>query len=356
VAAPDTGANPGPGTGRSYYATPYDLGFRQWSLDITPDDAGNPAFPGQILNPYLNIASPLRWTTNDWDPALRFWSLPTFDPNVTEWLKSVDTSAPSILAAREFAGQSTVWNQAQAGLLTLNWLEPNDVLWNVVGPAGWNKIRAEIEQLVVLQEDDRANYLAEIDGQADALADYMLAFVGANRARYPWTVELVSCGLAIGNIAYMRWKSVFRRVRPSVLCPGLTPPFGPPGHPAFPSGHSTLGHLIALFLLEIPELAQRHGVFTAVGGPGAQVQLPLPPGGGGAPANALTGTNALPSPLLWLGDRLAKNRERLGVHYASDSSGGRHLAAGLWRAIVHDKTIDCPTLHSVLNHAKAEWL
>jgi hypothetical protein len=60
--------------------------------------------------------------------------------------------------------------------------------------------------------------------------------------------------------------------------------------------------------------------------------------------------------LLWLAARLAKNRERLGVHYRSDSSAGRHLAAGMWEALfATPKAIDCPSLHSVLRHAQAEW-
>jgi hypothetical protein len=70
------------------------------------------------------------------------------------------------------------------------------------------------------------------------------------------------------------------------------------------------------------------------------------------------GRGELSSPLLWLGERIAKNRERLGVHYASDSSGSRHIAAGIWRALLHDQTdsrIDCPTLGTVLHHATAEW-
>jgi hypothetical protein len=33
------GAEPGPGTGRSYYATPVEEGYRPWALDFTPDDA-----------------------------------------------------------------------------------------------------------------------------------------------------------------------------------------------------------------------------------------------------------------------------------------------------------------------------
>ncbi|MEJ7688090.1 MAG: phosphatase PAP2 family protein [Variovorax sp.] len=219
--------------------------------------------------------------------------------------------------------------------------------------SGWPFIRAEIEQLQQLMEDDRGNYLAEAEAQADDLAGYMLAFIGASQARHPWTVELVSCGLAIGNVAYMRWKDEFKRVRPSTLCPGLLPPFGPPAHPAFPSGHSTLGHLIALLLLEIPALQQRHGVFRKFdgshGGPVAD------PSG----ADPLAGTKPIASPLLWLAARLAKNRERIGVHYPSDSSAGRHLAAGLWRALLHEPTaanrIDAPALRMVLAKATAEW-
>ena len=105
---------------------------------------------------------------------------------------------------------------------------------------------------------------AEIELQADNGPDYIVAFIGANVARFPWTIELIDCGLSIGNIAYSYYKAHFKRVRPSFLCPGLAPPFGPPGHPSFPSGHSFLGHLMALLLLEIPGIWQRFGMFDVL--------------------------------------------------------------------------------------------
>jgi len=75
--------------------------------------------------------------------------------------------------------------------------------------------------------------------------------------------------------------------------------------------------------------------------------------------NPLMGRGEINAPLLWLSQRLAKNRERLGVHYMSDSMGSRHLAARLWRALLHERItanrIVCPTLEMVINHAKAEW-
>jgi len=210
-------------------------------------------------------------------------------------------------------------------------------------------IRAEIQELQMLMQDDRDRYLAESEPQADGLADYVIHFIAADRGRHPWTIELVSCGLAIGNLVYLYYKQHFRRVRPSFLCPGLVPPFGPPGHPSFPSGHSFLGHLIALLLLEIPSLAERYGIFLA--------SDPLLPGRR-PEQTSLEGQYEIRSPLLWLSQRLAKNRERIGVHYPSDSSGSRHLAAGIWWALLHtgkDEQIVCPTLQKVLLQAKSEW-
>ncbi|MGZ5180237.1 MAG: hypothetical protein ACXWC2_07160, partial [Ramlibacter sp.] len=69
------GAGAGIGTVRSYYATPWELRYRPWSLDITPDDAGNPPFPfDAITDPYPASGPALQWETDDWDPALRFWT------------------------------------------------------------------------------------------------------------------------------------------------------------------------------------------------------------------------------------------------------------------------------------------
>jgi hypothetical protein len=291
---------------------------------------------------------------------LRFWTLP-YDPQLTQWLTVVDPFRPSIMAAREFGGinNCTIWQNA----IVNGWFEADDLAWRpdeaLRGTAGWvaekdrawKAVLAEIAELQLLMQDDRERYLAEIDIQADGLADYFISYIGASEARHPWTIELINCGLAMGNIAYMYYKQQFSRVRPSVLCPGLIPSFGPPAHPAFPSGHSFLGHLIALLLLEIPALRQRYGIFAA----------PFDGRPGTAPIKtSLNGTGYIGSPMLWLSQRLAKNRERLGVHYPSDSSGSRHLAAGIWWALLHETvagnpTIVCPTLRSVLAHAIAEW-
>jgi hypothetical protein len=357
------------------------------------------------------------------------------------------------MAGREFGAQPDLWQYDRPQLLAMGWLEPLDLAWQP-DPAlqgtvnwaaaksnAWNMIAAEIQELQQLMQDDRDRYLAEIDLQADNGPDYIMAFIQAHIERYPWTIELINCGLAIGNIAYSYYKAKFKRVRPSFLCPGLAPAFGPPGHPSFPSGHSFLAHLMALLLLEIPGIRQRYGMFalltpnappsglpgqsvapypivtisqanpavvtlSSIGlaahglGAGEQVVFqttgtlppPITPGtpyyvlpnaltpstfqisttvqgppiattaaGSGTHAinrNPLLGRGMVNSPLLWLSQRIAKNRERLGVHYQSDSMGSRHFAAALWRALLHDTSangIYCPTLISVINHATAEW-
>ena len=100
-------------------------------------------------------------------------------------------------------------------------------------------------------------------------------------------------------------------------------------------------------------------IFQVSGTPGGAAITPSVNAKGQINLNPLMGRGAINSPLLWLSQRIAKNRERLGVHYISDSMGSRHFAAALWRALLHEKDplkrIDCPTLHGVLKHARAEW-
>ena len=210
-------------------------------------------------------------------------------------------------------------------------------------------------------QDDRERYLAEARAQADGVDEYIIHYLWIDRERKPWTVRLINCGMAIGNLVYMNYKALFRRVRPSIVCPGLTPPMGPPRHPAFPSGHSFLGHFIALLLLEIDEVAKLYGEDPTRSDTGGNLFL------NGRPTwKSFNDGTELNGPLLWLAGRLATNRERIGVHYASDSSASRHLAAGVWDALFRRSprpnnpnytaaNIDCPTLMQVLAMAQAEW-
>jgi hypothetical protein len=339
----------------SYYATPTILGFRPWAPDFAPNNWGEDPFPRAFFwDP--DAAVQLRWQNQDWDPALRFWTLP-FDPNLTEWLKDQDSSRPSIMAAREFAQVNRDggrWRLTEDELLELGWLHDSHLGWKngyeAQDPEDF--LIVEFEQLFTMMEDDRERYLDETHAQADGLPGYVIATLGIDGERKPWTIELINTCLSIGNIAYMYYKEQFRRARPSALCPGLLPPFGPPRHPAFPSGHSFLGHLIALMLMEIPEVAHIYGE-DAAGTRGVRHRV-----GRQATLDEVRSTTyVFNGPLLWLADRLARNRERIGVHYPSDSAASRWLAGSIWDGLMRGETdLGCPTVDRVLALAQAEWI
>jgi membrane-associated phospholipid phosphatase len=343
---------------RSYYATPIEQGFLPWALDFTPDAAGAEPFPlDYFLNPYGD-SKELLWTTEDWDPALRFWTLP-YDPNLTEWLRSADRGTAATMATLEIGGQQDKWDPKVVGDA---FLEDDDLKWKKDAELKWPNevtgfpfIQGELEQLILYMQNDRANYITEADVQADNIPAYFIHFIGADSVRHPATMELIRCALTIGNVVYMVYKKEYKRVRPSTLCPGLTPSFGPPGHPAFPSGHSFLSHLIALLLLEIPGLYRRLGVYREEAGSspkdGKLLHKPN--------RQELAGRGAIRSPLLQIARRIAVNRERMGLHYPSDSYAGRHIAAELWHRllgpVIPDNRICSPTLLRVLDFAKQEW-
>ena len=120
----------------------------------------------------------------------------------------------------------------------------------------------------------------------------------------------------------LHFKYKYKRVRPSTLLPGLLVPFGPPRHPAFPSGHSLTGHLTTALLLEIPEIK------TTLG-----------------------------PELVWLAERVAKNRERAGLHYASDSVAGKKLG---WAfkdllTVAGAGQIASAAFNEILSKAGTEW-
>jgi len=371
-----TGAGGASGTGfvggygpvaRFEYATPAGLGPLPWILDFASGD-GWPSFPlEQRLNPYA-FDPPLEWRAADWDPALRFWTLP-FDRHLTEWLQDLNLAAPAVTAAREFAASSKEWLAGETPPSTMQ------TAFEAAGPEVWawrgkfnvkqnrwlgdpTAVDNELEELADLMRDDRMRYLEEAGVQSGQATPYFVHLMGFDPASKPWTMELMNCASAIGNLVKMQYKSHYRRVRPSFLCPGLTPPWGPPRHPAFPSGHSTVTHLTALFLLSVPGIAERFGIFDRTAVPDSAGRMPRPSDFIGA--TALKYGQDQSSPLLWLAWRVAKGRERLGLHYPSDSAAGRLLAALVWQAclVAHKgqpQAVPVPKLLEVLDKARAEW-
>jgi hypothetical protein len=338
---------------RFEYATPAALAPLPWVLDFASGD-GWPSFPLDLRIKPSDFDPPLQWQHCDWDPALRFWTR-AFDPHLTEWLQDLNLASPAVTAAREFADASKQWlaSGAPSDLHQEFKRDAPFLAWNAVNSDdAWVAIDTELEELIDLMRDDRMRYLQELGVQSSQAVPYFVQLMRFDPATKPWTMELMNCASSIGNLVKMQYKSHYKRVRPSTLCPGLVPPWGPAQHPSFPSGHSTVAHLTALFLLSVPKIAERFGIFEQ----GNYI--------GRAPSiedfepSMLYGQDQR-SPLLWLAWRIAKGRERLGVHYKSDSAAGRRLAALVWDACLNPEhtghTIPIPALSAVLSRAQAEW-
>ena len=114
-----------------------------------------------------------------------------------------------------------------------------------------------------------------------------------SKATHPNTVYLVQGGLRVAQFVAMHYKNRYQWPRPSQLWPELMPPIRVPGHASFPSGHATEAYMVAAILNEVAA-----GVAPSVG-----------------------------NITLRLAQRIARNREVLGLHYPSDSLAGFAAAA-----------------------------
>ena len=156
-------------------------------------------------------------------------------------------------------------------------------------------------------------------------------------ASAPYTHDLVEIASAIGQFQVMHYKRHFSRARPSQYSPALLPPIDVPGHASFPSGHATESLLIALCLEKVMPAAVR----SPAGPPPPPPPLPFPGN----------------SPLQQMAARFARNREVLGLHFASDSKAGRLLAEESFKILMRCKSIYDPAhpKDGILAKAAAEW-
>ncbi len=200
----------------------------------------------------------------------------------------------SWLALLDFA-QTPGWNAIPA-------TQPN---WPAFAPANgdWSTVNSglivqkEIDDLVTAAQNERADALSEILSQSDEFISYFLNLMTARPGAYPHTTKVLGIASLVGTFVVMYYKGLYRRPRPSQLCPALLPPIEVPGHASFPSGHSTQAHLMALCMNDVLS---------------------------GLPQQA-----TIVDDLWTLADRIARNREIAGLHYASDTAAGVCLAQGI---------------------------
>ena len=264
-------------------AVPTELGFRPIVLQYTLGPGASPSFPVENL-PFAE------WRRGPWDPDVL-----------------------SLIHLTEFARQN--WDDHNAFRADILALPPpfSQILdWENVATAQ-NYTNAEINLLMEYMQNDRERYLPEILAQHDNAPAYWGAMLGINRSNYPNTLVVLHLAVRIGQLVAAYYKHHFDRARPSYVCPGLLPPFGPPAHTSFPSGHALQSWLLTRLLSRV------------------------------APSYSV--------PLRWLARRVALNRERAGLHYPSDTIAGR-LLAGRCRDIIVNQ---CPGIMQLVAYAQAEW-
>ncbi len=197
----------------------------------------------------------------------------------------------------------------------------------IVGPFPTGAaLDAELEELVALMEY-RPAVMSEALSQAVAIDGYYTGILPFNRFTHPATTRLFSVALDLATSAVMRFKFHYQRPRPNQLCPALMPPIANPQHAAYPSGHSTQAHLIAHIMTETV---------------GARANTQHIKHGTTDPITR--------NPYFDMAERIARNREVLGLHYRSDSMAGMRLAAELFLRLKANADFNAE-----LNIAQVEW-
>lgn len=172
---------------------------------------------------------------------------------------------------------------------------------------------AELQILHEYQDLRTPEKIAEINNEINALdarfGSSTLREIALNR---PTTTKLLDLVLDTTEKIILEQKEHFDRVRPSHLDTTLTTAIEVPGHPAYPSGHSTQAHLLAEALSAVnPDQTATYFQSAA---------------------------------------RIAKNREIAGIHYPSDSVAGRLLSEQIFPVLERDQLFQ-----SLLDGARAEW-
>jgi membrane-associated phospholipid phosphatase len=172
--------------------------------------------------------------------------------------------------------------------------------------------------------------MSEALAQRSNLQAYWRGILMFNAASHPWTCDLLAVAACVGQFQGMHYKNEFNRPRPSQILPALMPPISPPGHASFPSAHATEAYLMALCLKEVMPAA---------------VSTPVDP------------NDPETTALQRMAQRIARNREVLGVHYPSDSAAGKKLAEESFRLLKKCRSVHNtnPNKPGIIQRAQAEW-
>jgi membrane-associated phospholipid phosphatase len=189
-------------------------------------------------------------------------------------------------------------------------------------------VMAELDELQMLAEY-RPEVLSEALSQTTDMVGFWAGLLMFSPYSHPHTFRLARTAIVVGEFLVMHYKRQFMRPRPSQLSPTLMPPIAVPGHASYPSGHATQAYLLSLIMADVmPDIVK--------------TKFDKAP-----TAIALTPNDSL---LDRLAERVARNREVLGLHYPSDSKAGQTLAGNAFTVLA-----SCPAYQSTKTLALTEW-
>ena len=108
----------------------------------------------------------------------------------------------------------------------------------------------ELDELAELIEY-RPGVMGEALAQRNNIPGYFRELLSFSPGSHPKTSRIVTIAMQIAQFQALWHKAYWNRPRPSQLYPVLLPPIDVPAHAAYPSGHATEAHLLALVLEEI---------------------------------------------------------------------------------------------------------
>jgi len=284
-------------------------------------------------------AEPL-WRANAWPPS----DVGLAAGGDGEWQRETPNSAPGPIFVK------SSWDPVYYAFVVLSVFVRSQSAW-----PSWSTIlgaalppNAPVEEGEFKELHDLIQYrpgvLGEALAQRDDIISHFRGVLSFTALTHPYTYGLCKIAETIGFFLVMHYKGVFNRPRPSRLAPQLMPPIDVPGHAAFPSGHATQSHLIALCLKEVVPVSAWKALNAS----------------GGEWLNPTTGLSM--GPIFRIAERLARNREVLGLHYPSDSLAGKLLAQAAHPLIVDTLSrikagtnTMTPAGFDLLAAAKAEW-
>jgi hypothetical protein len=186
-------------------------------------------------------------------------------------------------------------------------------------PPGPARTRLELDELLNKQGQMQTLAVREIrlpEIQLEAGSDtpyYQRVLTPTPSGSFAATGVLIDAMSQLGTVVGCYYKKKFMRPRPSQLEPRLRPPIDVPAWAAYPSGHSLQNHLIALALATVVH------------------------------------SDELTTQLFEIAHRVAENREYAGLHYESDTVGGKQLATLMFPRVLE-------SYRETFQSAAREWL